>query len=119
MTSHQCDIVPENPPSLSREQQYLGDAELGGEGVEAARDGLEVRGEEGGVVLGQPLAAVRAEVQRVDVLEAWSQTGHRLITDWSQTGHQSPPLTWKYFSHFSAFSKGTFSSSWLLRSSLM
>ena len=28
------------PLSLSRGQQYLGDAELGGERVEAARDGL-------------------------------------------------------------------------------
>ena len=60
-----CDKeAEENPSSLASGEEDLGHAELCGEGVEAARDRLQVGGEEGRVV--QPL---RAEMQRVDVLK--------------------------------------------------
>ena len=57
-------MASEENPFLASGKEDLGDAELCGEGVEAARDRLEVGSEEGRVV--QPL---RAEMQRVDVLK--------------------------------------------------
>ena len=54
----------EIPSSLASGKEDLGDAKLCGEGVEAARDRLQMGSEEGWVV--QPL---RAEMQRVDVLK--------------------------------------------------
>ena len=57
-------MASEVNPFLASGKEDLGHAELCGEGIEAARDRLEVGSEEGRVV--QPL---RAEIQRVDVLK--------------------------------------------------